>query len=571
HLRRDLPGKNTQMGGDAARLAFSSGPGRDLEPWQFPGLGGQFPEWGGSFSANLCFCERDTLTVLRTPLSGGSRCAAGSESAVLRRDSAGSFHEQVADLLEYASCQRGLFMVSLAVSHWGQEQSMFPVLGLGLGSRTLLETLGGPKEFQTRWEIPWGASETCCDTQLACGSRLESLWCEGGAGLSGGSAEQCWDHFLPSPAVCAVGTGCPGQGWPEGHPGEAWSWPGVEMGPVSVMLNRETEHSVDVSRRQDAGYEGWSVLSPEPQAFLLIWTQTGSVGREEVAGPAAPGLVSHLGGQMTFEDVAVYFSQEEWGLLDDAQTCLYQNVMMENLSLMLSLGKDTLARGLCVLLEAAWALLPASQRDVLLLAFVITCSWVSAQLSPADKVLWNYGQRSGCYREAEGSLLDRVSEPSTPSPDSSFLETPPCEEWVTVAKDPLLYLPDHQGTQAGPERNIHGVDGKLLSLGSHLHKQQGDKKRARMENRALPVKSCKIHISDKVSTCGELDAYSPKLVQQQVASNRKSPRRSRENRNITVEKEVISAVSVGSPLAHSPTALNSRELTLEKSHVNAAQ
>lgn len=42
---------------------------------------------------------------------------------------------------------------------------------------------------------------------------------------------------------------------------------------------------------------------------------------------------------MTFKDILVNFTQEEWKLLDTAQQIMYKDVMLENYKNLISLGK----------------------------------------------------------------------------------------------------------------------------------------------------------------------------------------------------------------------------------------
>ncbi|XP_043756357.1 zinc finger protein 304 isoform X1 [Cervus elaphus] len=168
---------------------------------------------------------------------------------------------------------------------------------------------------------------------------------------------------------------------------------------------------------------------------------------------AAAALMDRAQGGVTFEDVFVYFSREEWELLEEPQRLLYRSVMLENFAHVAALG-----------------------------------CWCEADNEEAPS------EQSIC--------VEGVSEVRIPGSCPLIQKVHPCERSDPLLKD-IFHLAEHQGSC--PTQNTSDPCGRgfLLSENFHQHQKphggnnpiQGD------GDEASCVKSCATYELGRPLTC----------------------------------------------------------------------
>ncbi|XP_044945153.1 zinc finger protein OZF-like [Mustela putorius furo] len=219
---------------------------------------------------------------------------------------------------------------------------------------------------------------------------------------------------------------------------------------------------------------------------------------------------------VTFEDVCIYFSPEEWELLDEGQKRLYCKVILENFLLVTSLG------------------LPISRYHLIPQLLSVREHGVPANVAIAPAGAGRVrGSHSPCQRvENEGASSEqgvsvRESQGKILSVGPSIQKSHPCNTCDPILKD-ILHLSEQQVTTSlGPHSHPCGSCGRTFWVTvntDQIPKQESEEVPRRKKDQDSFVKSYRSYKSENAFTCKEDEkdfVASSRLVQHHATTDEK--------------------------------------------------
>ncbi|XP_034842170.1 zinc finger protein 671 isoform X1 [Mirounga leonina] len=188
------------------------------------------------------------------------------------------------------------------------------------------------------------------------------------------------------------------------------------------------------------------------------------------------------------EDVFVFFSREEWMLLDDSQRLLYQDVMLENFALLASLG---------IVSSRSHAVTQLEQKEDPQMPDQVAMTPVTEREARRGPGLGGWCAVEDAAPSPEQSVSSEgVSQVRTPV---AGLNPQPCDIPGSVLKE-ILHLAEYQGGEARLEPHTGGACWKPFWHGANVHQHHTAEKSFRRDEGRDSVKTCRFYVPEKTYT-----------------------------------------------------------------------